>query len=135
MEWKKGDTYGVWEVEGGRLLYILDCILWYIFYNYILWHIFYNYIMYCGISDIFYNFNYIFWYIFYNYNYILWYIFCSYDDLDPSQIHENASQQEVLVPIRLDMEYEGQKLRDCFTWNKNGLYPDDLMLKFEYVPK
>nr|KAG5694282.1 hypothetical protein BaRGS_032000 [Batillaria attramentaria] len=26
---------------------------------------------------------------------------------------------EVLIPIRLDMEIEGQKLRDCFTWNKN----------------
>ena len=35
-------------------------------------------------------------------------------------IHENANQNEVLVPIRLDMEVEGQKLRDCFTWNKNG---------------
>lgn len=42
-----------------------------------------------------------------------------YDDSDPSAIHDNASQPEVLVPIRLDMEYEGQKLRDCFTWNKN----------------
>lgn len=31
---------------------------------------------------------------------------------------ENASQQE-LIPIRLDMELEGQKLRDTFTWNKN----------------
>ena len=29
-------------------------------------------------------------------------------------------KEEVLIPIRLDMEYEGQKLRDCFTWNKNG---------------
>lgn len=42
-----------------------------------------------------------------------------YDDLDPSAIHENSGQPEVLVPIRLDMEFEGQKLRDCFTWNKN----------------
>ncbi|XP_045171529.2 SWI/SNF-related matrix-associated actin-dependent regulator of chromatin subfamily B member 1-like isoform X2 [Mercenaria mercenaria] len=42
-----------------------------------------------------------------------------YDDSDPSQNHENANQLENLVPIRLDMEYEGQKLRDCFTWNKN----------------
>lgn len=42
-----------------------------------------------------------------------------YDDSEPSAIHDNASQPEVLVPIRLDMEYEGQKLRDCFTWNKN----------------
>jgi len=47
--------------------------------------------------------------------------FCfSYDDSDPSVIGENSTQPENLVPIRLDMEYEGQKLRDCFTWNKNG---------------
>lgn len=47
--------------------------------------------------------------------------FFSYDDLDPSQIHENAGKSEELVPIRLDMEFDGQKLRDCFTWNKNGI--------------
>ncbi len=35
-------------------------------------------------------------------------------------VFENSSQPEVLVPIRLDMEVEGQKLRDTFTWNKNG---------------
>ena len=29
-------------------------------------------------------------------------------------------QEEQLVPIRLDMEIEGQRLRDMFTWNKNG---------------
>lgn len=44
----------------------------------------------------------------------------SYDDLDPAQIHENSCQREELVPVRLDMEIEGQKLRDTFTWNKNG---------------
>jgi hypothetical protein len=44
----------------------------------------------------------------------------SFDDTDPSTIVENASQVELLVPIRLDMEIEGQKLRDTFTWNKNG---------------
>lgn len=37
-------------------------------------------------------------------------------------IHENASQPEVLVPIRLDMEIDGQKLRDAFTWNMNGTW-------------
>ncbi|XP_048761543.2 SWI/SNF-related matrix-associated actin-dependent regulator of chromatin subfamily B member 1-A-like [Ostrea edulis] len=42
-----------------------------------------------------------------------------FDDTDPASIHDNANLQEQLVPIRLDMEYEGQKLRDCFTWNKN----------------
>ena len=44
-----------------------------------------------------------------------------YDDLEPALIHENASQSEILVPVRLDMEIEGHKLRDTFTWNKNGL--------------
>lgn len=42
-----------------------------------------------------------------------------YDDTDPANIHENANLSELLVPIRLDMEIEGQKLRDTFTWNKN----------------
>ncbi|XP_071942071.1 SWI/SNF-related matrix-associated actin-dependent regulator of chromatin subfamily B member 1-like [Antedon mediterranea] len=42
-----------------------------------------------------------------------------FDDHDPSVHHENGANQEVLVPIRLDMEIEGQKLRDTFTWNKN----------------
>lgn len=46
---------------------------------------------------------------------------CSFDDHDPAVIHENASQPEVLVPIRLDMEIDGQKLRDAFTWNMNGM--------------
>lgn len=45
-----------------------------------------------------------------------------YDDTDPQINLENAAQNEVLVPIRLDMEIEGQKLRDTFTWNKNGKY-------------
>lgn len=40
-------------------------------------------------------------------------------DDTPSIATENALQQEMLVPIRLDMELEGQKLRDTFTWNKN----------------
>ncbi|CAL8113100.1 unnamed protein product [Orchesella dallaii] len=41
------------------------------------------------------------------------------DDVDPSFVNDNALEQEVLVPIRLDLEIEGQKLRDTFTWNKN----------------
>lgn len=45
----------------------------------------------------------------------------SFDDTDPAPVHENANQPEVLVPIRLDMEVDGYKLRDCFTWNKNGI--------------
>ncbi|XP_041825508.1 SWI/SNF-related matrix-associated actin-dependent regulator of chromatin subfamily B member 1-like [Melanotaenia boesemani] len=42
-----------------------------------------------------------------------------FDDHDPAVIHENAAQMEALVPIRLDMEIDGQKLRDAFTWNMN----------------
>jgi SWI/SNF-related matrix-associated actin-dependent regulator of chromatin subfamily B protein 1 len=42
-----------------------------------------------------------------------------FDDTDPTGIYENATQSECLIPIRLDMELEGQKLRDTFTWNKN----------------
>ena len=44
----------------------------------------------------------------------------SYDDHDMAAIHEAASQPEVLVPIRLDIDIDGQKLRDTFTWNKSG---------------
>ncbi|CAH2235945.1 SWI/SNF-related matrix-associated actin-dependent regulator of chromatin subfamily B member 1-A [Pararge aegeria] len=42
-----------------------------------------------------------------------------FDDTDMTAMLENASQKQILVPIRLDMEIEGQKLRDTFTWNKN----------------
>lgn len=45
-----------------------------------------------------------------------------FDDTDPTSNLENAAQKECLVPIRLDMELEGQKLRDTFTWNKNGMF-------------
>lgn len=55
-------------------------------------------------------------YLFINIEYLF-----SFDDTDPSANLENAAQQEMLVPIRLDMEIEGQKLRDTFTWNKNGM--------------
>lgn len=45
---------------------------------------------------------------------------CSYDDSNMKSIEDNADQPEILVPIRLDMEIDGYKLRDCFCWNKNG---------------
>ena len=44
----------------------------------------------------------------------------SYDDTNPEAVQMNAEQPEDLVPIRLDMEFDGQKLRDCFVWNRNG---------------
>lgn len=61
--------------------------------------------------------------------------FCcfSFDDTDPSTIVENSSQVELLVPIRLDMEIEGQKLRDTFTWNKNG--EDKMMANSQTNPR
>ncbi len=49
-----------------------------------------------------------------------WNFLYSFDYTDTSSALENAQQNEDLVPIRLDMEIEGQKLRDTFTWNKNG---------------
>lgn len=44
--------------------------------------------------------------------------FC-FDDTDPGAVHDNANLKEVLVPIRVDMDIDGQKLRDTFMWNKN----------------
>jgi len=59
----------------------------------------------------------------------------SYDDTDPASIHENANFSELLVPIRLDMEIEGQKLRDTFTWNKNGIEFNLIVIKsYQSVP-
>lgn len=42
-----------------------------------------------------------------------------YDDKNPAGMYEAATLPEVLVPIRLDIDIEGQKLRDTFTWNKS----------------
>lgn len=49
-----------------------------------------------------------------------WCTQCSYDDKSPKAMYEAAAVPEVLVPIRLDIDIDGQKLRDTFTWNKNG---------------
>ncbi|CAI5444366.1 unnamed protein product [Caenorhabditis angaria] len=44
----------------------------------------------------------------------------SAEDLEMAQkVMENAEQPEDLVPIRLDMELDGHKLRDTFCYNKN----------------
>lgn len=42
-----------------------------------------------------------------------------YDDKNPKTLYESASIPEVLIPVRLDIDIDGQKLRDTFTWNKN----------------
>lgn len=49
-----------------------------------------------------------------------------YDDLDPAALHQISNINEMLVPIRLDMEVEGHRLRDTFVWNKNekSITPD-----------
>lgn len=44
-----------------------------------------------------------------------------YDDLDPASVHQISNVSETLVPIRLDMEIEGHKLRDTVVWNKNEI--------------
>lgn len=44
----------------------------------------------------------------------------SYDDKVPTLLYKTSIQPEVLVPIRLDIDIDGQKLRETFTWNKNG---------------
>ena len=49
-------------------------------------------------------------------------IITSYEDNSAAAIHQNVAQPEVLVPVRLDMEVKGQKLRDTFCWNKNGFF-------------
>ena len=53
----------------------------------------------------------------------------SFDDHSAGANYNNASQTEVLVPIRLDMEVDGQKLRDTFVWNKNGIFIETFLLK------
>lgn len=35
-------------------------------------------------------------------------------------ISAQADQEDVLVPVRIDMESNGYQLRDTFTWNLNG---------------
>ncbi|KAL3309064.1 SWI SNF, matrix associated, actin dependent regulator of chromatin, subfamily b, member 1 [Cichlidogyrus casuarinus] len=44
--------------------------------------------------------------------------FCM-DETNPLVFHENSNEKEILVPIRLDIEFDAVKLRDCFTWNRN----------------
>jgi hypothetical protein len=36
-------------------------------------------------------------------------------------LNEQAVKEDVLVPIRIELEHEGYKLRDTFTWNLNGI--------------
>jgi hypothetical protein len=35
-------------------------------------------------------------------------------------ITAQADQEDVLVPVRIDIESNGYQLRDTFTWNLNG---------------
>lgn len=40
-----------------------------------------------------------------------------------AQLASVADRPEVLVPIRLDLEAAGYRLRDVFMWNLNGAHP------------
>lgn len=44
-----------------------------------------------------------------------------YNDKYPTLLYQTAIQPESLVPIRLDIDIDGQKLRETFTWNKNEM--------------
>lgn len=33
-----------------------------------------------------------------------------------------AENEEVLIPIRLDLELDNYRLKDVFTWNMNGTF-------------
>ena len=48
--------------------------------------------------------------------------FPSFAHPDEEMAHQAAKIKEDLVPIRLDMEIDGRKLRDVFTWNRNEKY-------------
>lgn len=37
------------------------------------------------------------------------------------QLEEQGDKDDMLVPIRLEIELDGYKLRDTFTWNLNGI--------------
>ncbi|KAI7869506.1 hypothetical protein BDF14DRAFT_1782128 [Spinellus fusiger] len=36
------------------------------------------------------------------------------------EVIEQADKEDTLVPIRIDLDMDGYKLRDTFTWNLNG---------------
>lgn len=66
------------------------------------------------------------------------------NDIDETTMLEAAELEEYLVPIRLDIDLEGHRLRDTLTWNKNekNLTPeqfseilvDDLEIPGAFVP-
>ena len=47
---------------------------------------------------------------------------CFSNDIDEVAMQEAADLDEYLVPIRLDVDLEGHRLRDTITWNKNGRF-------------
>jgi hypothetical protein len=50
---------------------------------------------------------------------ILLFIHCFFVSSNES-LKEQAEKEDTLVPIRLDLENDGYRLRDTFTWNLNG---------------
>lgn len=41
-------------------------------------------------------------------------------DYSKKQLREISQVEECLIPIRLDLEHDGRKINDTFTWNLNG---------------
>jgi flagellar basal body-associated protein FliL len=50
---------------------------------------------------------------------ILLFIHCLFVSTNES-LKEQAEKEDTLVPIRLELENDGYRLRDTFTWNLNG---------------
>jgi hypothetical protein len=46
-------------------------------------------------------------------------------------LEEQAKKEDTLVPIRIELEHEGYKLRDTFTWNLHG--KRSMRLYFLYI--
>lgn len=50
-------------------------------------------------------------------------VYMIYRTFEPSSYEAclaEANNEEILAPIRLDIEHDGYKVRDTFTWNMNG---------------
>lgn len=49
-------------------------------------------------------------------------------------MNEQANKEETLVPIRLDVENDGYKIRDTFTWNINGKISFFFLTDLKLIP-
>lgn len=46
---------------------------------------------------------------------------CSYENSIAATIRESVTRPDNHIPIRFDIEIEGQKLNDSVLWNINGI--------------